>query len=73
MSKSPIEQHIAEQTDRRARYERAQREAGFRRTTLWVKEDCIDDVRTVIRILNATNGNHRAAIKALLDEWSDAK
>ena len=70
VKRSPLEQAIAEKTDRRVRYERSMREQGFRKTSLWIKEDCIDDVRTAVRILNDCNGDHRKALQALIAEWT---
>lgn len=69
VARSPIEQAIAEQKDRRAKYERSMREQGFERKTLWAKSDDWPQVRHIVRCLNATNGGFRADILALLEKW----
>jgi hypothetical protein len=63
--KLPLERAIAEKTDRRAKYEKAQRDAGFCKTSMWVPCDCLDDIRLLVKILGATNGDGRAALKEL--------
>ena len=68
--RSPIEQAIAEKKDRRARYEASMRRQGFRKTSMWVKSDCVEDIRTVVRIHNDCNGDHRRALQALIAEWT---
>lgn len=63
--KTPIEHFIDGTVDRRAKYEKAQRDAGFIKTSMWVPADCIADVRQLVKLLGATNGNYRKALKEL--------
>ncbi|MDE8651897.1 hypothetical protein [Novosphingobium album (ex Liu et al. 2023)] len=50
--RTPLEQAIAEKTDRNARYEVRMRQKGFKRTTIWVREDRLDEVKAFVHRLN---------------------
>jgi hypothetical protein len=50
--RTPLEQAIAEQTDRRARYEAKRQRDGFKRTTVYVREDQLEVVKAFIRKAN---------------------
>ena len=66
VKRSPLEQAIAEKTDRRARYEAAQRKAGMVKTSMWVFGECLDDVKALVRILNNDTGPARANLRSWL-------
>lgn len=63
----PLEQAIAEKTDRRAKYEKSMRDAGFCKTSLWVPCADLECLRLVNKMLGATNGNFRKALNDLLN------
>lgn len=50
--RTPPEQAIAEQTSRVARYEARMRAKGFKRTTIFVREDRLDEVKAFIKAVN---------------------
>lgn len=50
--RTPLEQAIAEQTDKRARYDARLRQQGFKRTTIWVREDRLDQLKELVKSLN---------------------
>ena len=50
--RTPLEQAIAVKTDRRARYEASMREKGYKRTTIWVREDGLPEVHAFVRRIN---------------------
>lgn len=50
--RTPLEQAIAEKTDRRARYAAKRRSEGFKHTNFWVREDCLPEVRAFIQMVN---------------------
>lgn len=62
---TPIERAIRETSDRRYKYEKSMRDAGFQKTSMWVPVDALPDVRLLVKLLGSTNGNYRAALKAL--------
>lgn len=64
--RSPLEQAIAERTDRRVRYDASMREQGFTRTTIWVREDCLAGVRELVRVLNDAEGDRVALVRDLI-------
>lgn len=66
MTRTPIEQEIHEQTDRRAKYDKAQREAGLKRMTVWCPIDCESDIRLLLKLLGATNGQYREGLALLV-------
>lgn len=68
--RTPEEQAIAEQTDRRPRYERRMREQGFHKTSFWVRADCVEEVKALVKILNASGGLYRKDLVKLLDDWT---
>lgn len=49
--KTPLELAIAEQSDRRLRYDKRMRESGRTRMTLWSPDDSAADVRELARLL----------------------
>lgn len=49
MAKTPLEQAIAEQTDRRARYDAKMRKAGFVRLSIWCPASAVDEVKALIK------------------------
>lgn len=51
--RTPLEQAIAEQTNPRARYDRRMADAGYHRTTIWVRKDRLDEVKAFIKKVNA--------------------
>ena len=51
--RTPLEQAIAEQTNRRARYEAKREREGFIRTTFYVPKDRLAEVKAFIQKLNA--------------------
>lgn len=55
VKKTPIEQAIAAQTDRRLRYDQKMREAGNRKVTLWVPEPLAEPLREAMKAI--TNGD----------------
>lgn len=66
-SRSPLEEAIAAKKDRRVRYESKMKREGFKKITLWVPVDCLDLVRELVRLLGATNGWYRKALRTLID------
>lgn len=57
MRKTPLEQAIANQTDRRLRYDERLREKGFKKTSLWVHPAILDDLRIIARASVASDGD----------------
>lgn len=51
--RTPAEQARALKSDRRARYDAKMRAEGFKRTTVWVREDRLDEVKAFIERVNA--------------------
>jgi hypothetical protein len=64
--RTPLEQAIAVQSDRRARYEAKMRARGFRRTTVWLRVEDLDAFQEVVRIKNGGEGDLAAACARLL-------
>lgn len=64
--RTPIEQAIAESSDRRAKYEAKMRADGFAKTSLWVPIDCLSDIRLLCKLLGATNGQYRRGLSLLV-------
>lgn len=50
--RTPLEQAIAERTDKRARYLAKKRREGFTQTTLLVRTECLEQVKAYVRQLN---------------------
>lgn len=50
----PLEQAIAEQSDRRVRWEAKRKEQGFVRTSFIVHQDALEQVKAFVREANAT-------------------
>lgn len=50
--RTPLEEAIACQKDRRARYDAKMRKAGFKRTTIWVREDQLEAVKSFVAKVN---------------------
>ena len=50
--RTPLEQAIAEKKDRRVRYDARMREKGYKRTSFWIPEDRIAEVKEFIEGLN---------------------
>lgn len=65
--RSPLEEAIAARKDRRVRYEMKMKAEGFQKVTLWVPGDCVDPIRELVRLLGATNGWYRGALKHLIN------
>lgn len=61
--RSPLEQAIAEKTDRRVRYEAEKRRMGFKKTTIWVREEVLPDVQSLVKAINETEGDVRGIIR----------
>jgi hypothetical protein len=71
--KLPLEQAIAATTDRRAKYESAQRAAGFVKTSMWIRSEAVPEVKFLVKCLNATNGKMLADLQALTESWEQCK
>lgn len=50
--RTPLEQAIAEKTDRRARYDAKMSREGFKKTTFWVRSDRVEEVKAFIHKMN---------------------
>ena len=50
--RTPQEQAIAEQTSRRARYEARLRKSGFKKTTVWVPGDRLEELKALVKAWN---------------------
>ncbi len=50
--RTPLEEAIAQQTDKRARYDARQREKGFVKTSLWVRKEYLLDLKVYVALLN---------------------
>lgn len=50
--RTPLEQAIAEQTDRRARHEAKKLREGYTKTSFWVRTDRLDEVKSFVRSIN---------------------
>lgn len=50
--RTPLEQAIAEQTNPRARYDAKMIRDGFKRTTIWVRAEVLDEVKEFVRQKN---------------------
>lgn len=50
---SPLEQAIAERSDRRRRYDARMRDAGFKKTTVYVRAERLAEVKAFIEQVNA--------------------
>lgn len=59
MKKTPLELAIAEQSDRRLRYDKRMRENGNTRITLWSPDGSAADVRELARLLTDGVGADR--------------
>lgn len=53
--RTPLEQAIAEKTDRRAKYEAKRKRDGLIKTTVWVRSDRVEEVKAFIRSVNEAN------------------
>lgn len=51
--RTPLEQAIAEQTDRRARHDAKKVSMGLKRTTFWVRPEALDRIREFINSVNS--------------------
>lgn len=51
--RTPLEQAIAEQTDRRARYQAKKAREGFKQTTLLVRVEALEEVKAFVKSVNA--------------------
>lgn len=49
---TPLEQAIAEKTDRRRRFDAEKARQGFKRTTIFVRADKLEEVKAFIRQVN---------------------
>lgn len=50
--RTPLEQVIAEKTNRLAAWEAKKRREGFKRLNVWVKEEKADEVKAFVQKLN---------------------
>ena len=64
--RTPLEEAIATRTDKRARYEAKMRAEGFKKTVLWLPVDCEGDIRQLVKLLGATNGELRRRLAVLV-------
>ncbi len=53
--RTPLEQAIAEKTDRRRRYDAKMERQGFKRTTIYVRADRLEEVKAFIQRVNETS------------------
>jgi len=49
---TPLERAIAEQKDRRRKHDAKKERDGFKRTTVWVREDRLSEVKEFIQRVN---------------------
>jgi hypothetical protein len=52
---TPLERAISEQTDPRRKYDAKKERQGFKRTTIWVRADRLDEVKAFIQRVNETS------------------
>ena len=50
--RTPLEAYIAGETDRRAKYDKRQRDKGLTRTAVWVPADKLTELRAFVAALN---------------------
>lgn len=65
--RTPLEQAIAEQTSRRERYEARRRQSGFKKTTIYVREELFPQVQQLLRLANGDDAE-QARFRELVDQ-----
>lgn len=66
--RTPLEQAIAEKTDRNARYEAKKRKQGLKRSTFWCREDLCLGVLGIAQALSKPDNDADRAFE--LHRWS---
>lgn len=59
--RTPLEQAIAEKTDRRIRYESSMKDKGLKKTTMWSREDTLSAIQTLNRLMAGEKGDEIAS------------
>lgn len=65
LKKTPLERAIAQQTDRRARYDQRMIDAGFKRMIVWAPEQYLPDLRVICEQLRAREPEVVKAVESL--------